>query len=241
MNYEIAKVRMPSVLMNEKDFFCKNLRPTLFCLFHISAIFHRVVLPVQALIKQKMELPTRQLERTLNTDSENLPSSSATSETDFGPLQDTIPAVACVFCSMPIPCKIVYLKREDTSPDLQLKLDQLSEFYTTRVNPLRNCGSFSLSTLNKFLERVKCFLTFCRIKYPQRKLHFSIVDNVDIVQSYITYQHEEHKLNISTVPTTTTALISLWKFLHRRSEKLDSCVQLVRLKNIQNSCRNDSM
>ena len=129
-----------------------------------------------------MELPTRQLERTLNTDSENLPTSSATSETDFGLLQHTIPAVAGVFCSMPVQCKIVYLKREDTSPELQMKLDQLSEFYTTRVNPLRNCGAFSPSTLNKFLERVKSFLTFCRIKYPQRKLHFSIVDNVDIVQ-----------------------------------------------------------
>ena len=37
MNYETAKVRMPSVLMNEKDIFCKNLCSTLFRLFHISA------------------------------------------------------------------------------------------------------------------------------------------------------------------------------------------------------------
>ena len=37
MNYETAKVRMPSVLMNEKDIFCKNLCLTLFCLFHILA------------------------------------------------------------------------------------------------------------------------------------------------------------------------------------------------------------
>ena len=79
----------------------------------------------------------RTTDHTLNSaDSNHLPSSSANSETDFGQLEDTIPAVECVpcTCSMPVQCKIGCLKREDTSPELQLKLDQLSEFYTSSVN-----------------------------------------------------------------------------------------------------------
>ena len=90
-------------------------------------------------------------DHTLNTaDSNHLPSSSANSETDFGQLEDTIPAVECVPCSMPVQRKIGCLKQEDTSPELQLKLDQLSEFYTSSINPLRNCGAFSPSTLISF-------------------------------------------------------------------------------------------
>ena len=188
----------------------------------------------------------RTTDHTLNSsDSNNVPSSIATSasvvvdqtENEIAretQLQRTTDHTLNSDDSMPVQCKIGCLKREDTSAELQLKLDQLSEFYTSSVNPLRKCGAFSPSTVNKFLERVKCFLNFCRLKYPQQKLDFSIVDDVDIVQSYITYQLEERQLNISTVVRTIIALINLCKFVHRRSENLDSCVHLVRLKNIQN-------
>ena len=78
-------------------------------------------------------------------------------------------------------CKIGCLKREDTCHQLQLELDELSKFYRISVNPLRKCSAFSPSTLIKFLEQVKCFLNFCRMKYPQQKLDFRLVENVDIV------------------------------------------------------------
>ena len=125
------------------------------------------------------------------------------------------------------------LKRQDTCPELQLEIDGLSDFYTLTVNPLRTCSAFSASTMRKFLERVKCFLNFCRIKYPERKLDFTFVNDVDVVQAYITYQLEIRLLNISTVVRTITALINLAKYIHRASEDIDSCVQLVRLKNVQ--------
>jgi uncharacterized oligopeptide transporter (OPT) family protein len=115
---------------------------------------------------------------------------------------------------------------------LQLEIDGLSDFYTLTVNPLRTCSAFSASTMRKFLERVKCFLNFCRIKYPKRKLDFTFVNDVDIVQAYITYQLDVRQLNISTVVQTITALINLAKYIHRASEDIDSCIQLVRLKNV---------
>ena len=87
--------------------------------------------------------------------------------------------------------------------------------------------------MRKFLERVKCFLDFCRIKYPERKLDFTFVNDVDIVQAYINYQLEERKLNISTVVRTITALVNLVRYVHRASEDVKSCVQLVRLMNVQ--------
>jgi hypothetical protein len=129
--------------------------------------------------------------------------------------------------------KIECLKRQDTCPELQLEIDGLSDFYTLTVNPLRTCSAFSASTMRKFLERVKCFLNFCRIKYPERKLDFTFVNDVDIVQAYITYQLDVRQLNISTVVRTITALINLAKYIHRASEDIDSCIQLVRLKNVQ--------
>ena len=69
--------------------------------------------------------------------------------------------------------------------------------------------------------------------HPEQKLDFDVVDSVDLVHEYITYQIEERKLNISTVVRTITALINLCKFFHREHEDVESCVQLVRLKNIQ--------
>ena len=129
--------------------------------------------------------------------------------------------------------RIGCLKTEDTSPELQLQLNQVTEFYSSAVNALRKCCAFSSSTLRKFVERVKCFLNFCRVMHREEKLDFYVVDNVDLVQQYITYQIEERKLNISTVVRTITALINLCKFVHRDHEDVDSCVQLVRLKNIQ--------
>jgi hypothetical protein len=106
---------------------------------------------------------------------------------------------------------------------LQLEIDGLSDFYTLMVNPLRTCSAFSASTMRKFLERVKCFLNFCRIKYPERKLDFTFVNDVDVVQAYITYQLDFRQLNISTVVRTITALINLAKYIHRASEDIDSC------------------
>ena len=129
--------------------------------------------------------------------------------------------------------KIGCLKSEDTCPELQLQLNKLREFYSSSVNPLRKCSAFSPSTLSKFLERVKCFLNFCRVKHTERKLDLTLVDDVDIVQSYTTYQIEERKLNISTVVRTITALINICKFVHRDSEDVESCVHLVHLKNVQ--------
>ena len=152
---------------------------------------------------------------------------------EIGTRADTEPEQEETRASNNVPCKIGCLKREDTCDQLQSELDELSKFYRISVNPLRKCSAFSPSTLSKFLERVKCFLNFCRIKYPQQKLDFRLVENVDIVQSYTTYQIEERKLNISTVVRTITALINLCKFLHRSSEDLDSCASLVRLKNVQ--------
>jgi hypothetical protein len=136
-------------------------------------------------------------------------------------------------CKATSSVKIGCLKRQDTCPELQLEIDGLSDFYTLTVNPLRTCSAFSASTMKKFLERVKCFLNFCRIKYPERKLDFTFVNDVDVVQAYITYQLEIRLLNISTVVRTITALINLAKYIHRASEDIDSCVQLVRLKNVQ--------
>ncbi|CAB3988315.1 Hypothetical predicted protein [Paramuricea clavata] len=136
-------------------------------------------------------------------------------------------------CKATSSVKIGCLKRQDTCPELQLELDGLSDFYTLTVNPLRTCSAFSASTMRKFLERVKCFLNFCRIKYPERKLDFTFVNDVDVVQAYITYQLDFRHLNISTVVRTITALINLAKYIHRASEDMDSCVQLVRLKNVQ--------
>ena len=136
-------------------------------------------------------------------------------------------------CKQTSSVKIGCLKKLDTCPELQIELDRLSDFYTLAVNPLRSCSAFSASTMRKFLERVKCFLNFCRIKYPERKLDFTFVNDVDIVQAYINYQLEERKLNISTVVRTITALINLVKYVHRASEDIKSCVQLVRLMNVQ--------
>ena len=136
-------------------------------------------------------------------------------------------------CKATSSVKIGCLKRQDTCPDLQLGIDGLSDFYTLMVNPLRTCSAFSASTMRKFLERVKCFLNFCCIKYPERKLDFTFVNDVDVVQAYITYQLDFRQLNISTIVRTITVLINLAKYIHRASEDIDSCVQLVRLKNVQ--------
>ena len=129
--------------------------------------------------------------------------------------------------------RIGCLKTVDTSAELQLQLNQLAEFYSCALKALRKCCAFSPSTLRKFVERVKCFLNFCRVMHPEQKLDFDVVDSVDLVHEYITYQIEERKLNISTVVRTITALINLCKFVHREHEDVESCVQLVRLKNIQ--------
>ena len=134
-------------------------------------------------------------------------------------------------CKATSSIKIGCLKRQDMCPELQLEIDGLSDFYTLTVNPLRTCSAFSASTMRKFLERVKCFLNFCRIKYPERKLDFTFVNDVDVV--YITYQLDFRLLNISTVVRTITVLINLAKYIHRASEDIDSCIQLVRLKNVQ--------
>ena len=128
--------------------------------------------------------------------------------------------------------KIGCLKSEDTCRELRAELDELRNFYHLTVNPLRSCSAFSASTI-KFLERVSCFLNYCRIKHAERKLDLSLVDDANIVQAYVTYQLEERKLNVSTVVRTLTALINLAKFVHRNSSDVDSCVELIRLKNVQ--------
>lgn len=141
----------------------------------------------------------------------------------------------CRACSpeIPRPKKIQCLKDADTPSELRTELVNLYDFYTSNVNPLRSCSAFSASTMRKFKERVGCFLNFCRVSYPQRTLVLSLVDDVDIIQAYTNYQLEERKLNITTVVRTITALINLAKYVHRASDDLDTCVELVRLKNVQ--------
>ena len=73
-------------------------------------------------VARETQLQQRKTDHTFNSaDSNHLPSSSTNSETDFGQLEDTIPAVECVLCSMPVQCKIGCLKREDTSAELPIE------------------------------------------------------------------------------------------------------------------------
>ena len=134
-------------------------------------------------------------------------------------------------CKATSSIKLGCLKRQHTWPELEL--DGLSDFYTLTVNPLRTCSAFLASTTRKFLERVKCFLKFCHIKYPERKLDFTFVNDMDVVQAYTTYQLDERELNISTVVRTITVLINLAKYINQASEDVNSCIQLLRLKNVQ--------
>ena len=83
-------------------------------------------------------------------------------------------------CKATSSIKIGCLKRQHTWPELEL---DGCDFYTLTVNPLRTCSAFLASTTRKFLERVKCFLKFCHIKYPERKLDFTFVNDMDVVQS----------------------------------------------------------
>ena len=46
-------------------------------------------------------------------------------------------------------------------------------------------------------------------------------------------QLDERELNISTVVRTITVLINLAKYINQASEDVNSCVQLLRLKNVQ--------
>ena len=134
----------------------------------------------------------------------------------------------------PLSSKVTCLPDEYVSDDLRQSLDDLKNFVTVTVNLLRRCNKFRESTLNKLMERVSCFLNFCRIRLGgNEQLNLNVINNFELVQEYIDYQLNDRKLNISTVVRCLTALINLANFVHRMCTYVNSCVELTRLRDVQ--------
>ena len=129
--------------------------------------------------------------------------------------------------------KIGCMPAECIPVGLKLSLNELEQFYTITVNPLRHSHNFSSSTLKKFMERISCFFNYCRIVWPEKLLSFDLVNDFNVVQKYIHYQLYERRLNISTVVRTLTALINLAKYEHRLCVNINSCPEMIRLWNVQ--------
>ena len=70
--------------------------------------------------------------------------------------------------------------------------------------------------IEKFIERISCFLNYCRVTWPEKVLCFNVFDDFNVVQSYVRYIREEKAFAISTVVRIMTALINLGKYVHRR-------------------------
>ena len=130
------------------------------------------------------------------------------------------------------PKKIGRLPPEHVPFTLKQSLKELEKFYTVSVNPLRKSGNFAESTLEKFLERVSCFLNYCRVTRPDKEVSLEAINDSKLVEMYIIYQHDRG-LNVSTVVCTLTVLVNLAKYVHRLCPDVSSCPEIAYLWNIQ--------
>lgn len=124
------------------------------------------------------------------------------------------------------------LPQECMDTNLKDAIERLKNFYSATVNPLRKGNKLSESTLNKFLDRVSCFLNFVRVRCPGVPLELSAVNNCECVQAYINYKLEEQNVCVSTAVRENTAIINLAKYVNREEMNPESCEVMVRLSNI---------
>ena len=125
------------------------------------------------------------------------------------------------------------LPAECMNEELAASMKGIKEFYSSNVNAFRKGEKHSESTLQKFTDRVSCFLNFVRVRYPQVPLRFDAIDNADCVQAYLAYKVDEQKVCPATAVRENTCLLNLAKYVHRQDGNLGSCEALVRLNNCQ--------
>lgn len=126
------------------------------------------------------------------------------------------------------------LSKAEIPENLKCELTSVRRFYTRPINPKRQATNFSLSTTDKMLERILCFLYFCKNHRNIVQLTLSLYNDVTLFSKYVTYLRNVRKLMPSTIVATLTVAINVIKFNFCDDPTyLRNCSQILEYRTVQ--------
>lgn len=126
------------------------------------------------------------------------------------------------------------LKLDEVSPTLKAEIMSIRQFYTQPLNTKRDCTNFSPDTIKKMIERIMCFMFYCKKLQHITDLHLTLCNDEDIVSAYVSYLSNERDLMPSTIISILTVLINVVKFnLANNPSRLSNSPELSAYRRLQ--------
>jgi len=116
----------------------------------------------------------------------------------------------------PSPKRSAYrLSKEEAGDMVNQDVLNLRKFYIVELNAERNGPPFAQATVEKSIERMYCFLYFCKHIKKVGVLSLDLFNNNAIISEYVDYLSKVRKLMPNTINAHLTAIINVIKYNFR--------------------------
>ena len=126
------------------------------------------------------------------------------------------------------------LPAEDITPVLKEEISALRKFYLSPINAQRDSAEFSLTTINKMIERILTFMFYAKEFKNKTDLCLNICNDEEIVSDFVIYLRKVRKLMPTTISSILTVLINVVKYNFRNDPVLSiQAPQLIAYRRLQ--------
>jgi hypothetical protein len=126
------------------------------------------------------------------------------------------------------------LSNEDAGVFVHEQVKFLLNFYTVDLNAKRNGPPLSQQTKDKLVERLYCFLFFCKRISNKLDITLALCNDETLISEYVNYLSKVRELMPNTICAHLTTIINVVKYNHRDDwSALASCKALLTCRSFQ--------
>ena len=126
------------------------------------------------------------------------------------------------------------LSNEDAGVFVNEQVKFLLNFYTVDLNAKRNGPPLSQQTKDKLVERLYCFLFFCKRISNKLDITLALCNDKTLISEYVNYLSKVRELMPNTICAHLTTIINVVKYNHRDDwSAFASCKALLTCRSFQ--------